>query len=122
MKKVLVSVFASAALAGCAGYHDYYTGNVRYTQDGKDCVYYATDAARHYSDDIASIDADKKIVYKNTKCSDLYAADYANNVPVPMRKVLTPAATTPAPEVVEVRPACATKTVLKRRYVIMPAM
>ncbi len=123
MKKVLVSVIAAAAVSGCAGYYDYYNGNVRYTQDGKDCVYYSTDNARHYTSDVSAVDANKKIVYKNTKCSDLYASDYAGNVPMPQRKVLTPAATTQTPEVVEVRPACEkTTTVVKRRYVIVPAM
>ncbi len=122
MKKVLVSVIAAAAVSGCAGYYDYYTGNVRYTQDGTDCVYYSTDNARHYTSDVASIDANKKIVYKNTMCADLYAKDYANNIPMPQHKVLAPATEKITPEVIEIEPSCKTKTVLKRRYVIVPAM
>jgi len=39
MKKSLLSLLALALIAGCSGY-DYYKTDVRYRQDGDDCVYY----------------------------------------------------------------------------------
>ncbi len=118
MKKVLVSVFALAALAGCSGYYDYYKGGVRYTQDGEDCIYYAGEYGHNYSRDIHGLDANKKVVYRNTRCADLFERDNAGVIPQPGRKVLTagaqvaPAATCP----------CQTcnQPVLKRRYYIVP--
>ena len=92
MKKLLVYTIVMAGLAGCT-YYDYYKGDVRYTQDGKDCVYYSNEYARHYSDDVAGIDGKNRIVYKNTKCSDLFARDHAGRTERADRKVIVPAAT-----------------------------
>lgn len=92
MKKLIVSAVALASLAGCT-YYDYYKGGVKYTQDGKDCIYYADEYARHYSDNVRGIDTDSRIVYKNTKCADLFARDNAGRIERNDRKVLAPAAT-----------------------------
>ncbi|MBQ9540500.1 MAG: hypothetical protein IJU89_03690 [Alphaproteobacteria bacterium] len=91
MKKILALV-ALVALAGCSDYYDYYKGGVRYTQDGADCIYYSGENARHYSRDVNSADLDKKIVYRNTQCADLYARDMAGQEARQERRVLTPAA------------------------------
>lgn len=91
MKKVL-ALGVLIALAGCSGYYDYYKGDVRYTQDGEDCVYSSGEYARHYSRDVNAADLDKKIVYRNTRCADLYARDVAGQEPRRERRVLTPAA------------------------------
>lgn len=88
MKKILV-MMAMMAVAGCT-YYDYYKGGVRYTQDGKDCVYYSDEYARHYSDSIDGIDTDNRIVYKNTRCEDLFARDNGGRVARNDRKVLAP--------------------------------
>lgn len=120
MKKVLFSVIAVVALAGCASYYDYYKGGVRYTQDGEDCIYYAGQQGRHYSSDIRDIDSTKKVVYRNTRCSDLFAADNFGTAPRPSRQVLAPAAKTVA------APACGCKTCgvqpVSRRYYIVSGM
>ncbi len=91
MKKILALV-ALVALAGCSDYYDYYKGGVRYTQDGADCIYYSGEYANHYSRDVNTADLDKKIVYRNTQCADLYARDMAGQEVRAERRVLTPAA------------------------------
>lgn len=90
MKKFIVSMIAIAGLAGCT-YYDYYKGDVRYTQDGEDCVYYADEYARHYSEGIQGIDNNNRIVYKNTRCADLFARDHGGRVERSDRKILVPA-------------------------------
>lgn len=92
MKKILFALLGLVVLSGCSSYYDYYKGGVRYTQDGDDCVFYAAERGRHYSADVRSLDVDKKIVYKNTMCQDLYVRD---NMGVPSkteRQVLAPVA------------------------------
>ena len=101
-------MFGLAMLAGCANYYDYYKGGVRYTQDGEDCVYYAAERGRRYSDDIRSLDADKKIVYRNTMCRDLYVRDNAGVESRTARQVLAP--------VVKKDCGCANKCT-KKKYV-----
>ena len=91
MKKILASVFALTVLAGCT-YYDYYKGGVRYTQDGEDCVYYMDEYARHYSEGIRGIDGSNRVVYKNTRCADLFARDNAGRMERNDRKILVPAA------------------------------
>ena len=98
MKKIL-ALATLIAVAGCSSYYDYYKGGVRYTQDGEDCIYYSDEAARHYSRDVDAADLGKKIVYRNTRCSDLYARDTMGQEPRRERRVLTPAATTSANDV-----------------------
>lgn len=91
MKKLLVSVIAAAGLAGCT-YYDYYKGDVRYTQDGKDCIYRADEYARHFSPDIKGIDDSKRIVYRNTRCEDLFGRDNPSRVTRNERQFLAPVA------------------------------
>ena len=74
MKRALLALIL---LAGCSSYYDYYKGGVRYTQDGDDCIFYSVERGRRYSEDVKTLDVDKKIVYKNTRCADLYARDNA---------------------------------------------
>ncbi len=95
MKKFLISVMAVAGLAGCT--YDYYKGGVRYTQDGDDCIYYADEYGRNYSSDIRGLDDSKRIVYRHTRCEDLFARDNGGRVPAASRKVLSAAAVA-APE------------------------
>ncbi len=90
MKKTLFALFGLLVLTGCATYYDYYKGGVRYTQDGDDCVFYAAERGRYYSDEIRSLNTDKKIVYRNTKCSDLYLRDNFGQAQRTERSVLTP--------------------------------
>lgn len=91
MKKIL-ALIALVALAGCSNYYDYYKGGVRYVQDGVDCIYYSGESAKHYSRDVNTADLDKKIVYRDTQCADLYARDMAGQEVRQERRVLTPAA------------------------------
>ena len=91
MKKLLMSVIAMGVLAGCSSY-DYYKGDGRYVQDGDDCVYYTAEYSRNYSDRIQGIDGEDRVVYKNTRCSDLFARDNAGRTPRNNRVVVAPAA------------------------------
>jgi len=93
MKKIL-ALIALVALAACGGSYDYYKGGVRYVQDGANCIYSSDEVAHKYSADVNSADIGKKIVYRNTKCADLYARDMAGQEPRAERRVLTPAAVT----------------------------
>ena len=111
MKKVLVSVLALVALAGCSAYYDYYKGGVRYTQDGEDCIFYSNESGYRYSSDIRSLDTDKKIVYRNTKCRDLYARDNMNQPSRTERQVLAPAAKSDC--------ACQTGCTKTKKYVFV---
>jgi hypothetical protein len=92
MKKVFLSVLSLVLLVGCSAYYDYYKGGVRYTQDGDDCIFYSVERGRHYSEDVRSLDLDKKIVYRNTRCADLYARDNAAQGARVERLVVTPVA------------------------------
>ena len=109
MKKTLFALVGLIVLAGCS--YDYYKRVVRYTQDGEDCIFYSAERGRRYSDDIRSLDADKKIVYRNTSCRDLYVRD---NMGVPARTeraVLTP--------VVKKECTDCKKTCTKKKYVFV---
>lgn len=120
MKKVLVSVFALAALAGCASYYDYYKGDVRYTQDGADCIYYTGEAGSRFNNDVRSLNAGKRIVYRNTQCADLYARDTMGMAPRTDRVVIAPSAEYVA------APSCGCNACngqsVRRKYVFVPAM
>ena len=109
MKNILISLFGLAILTGCASYYDYYKGGVRYTQDGDDCVFYYAERGRHFSDKIRSLDTDKKVVYRNTKCSDLYLRDNAGQPARHDRKIIVPAA----------KSDCGCKTCSTKKYVIV---
>ncbi len=129
MKNLFISVFALIALAGCGGYYDYYKGGVRYTQDGSDCIYYVGEHGRNFSNYIDGMDNNKKIVYKNTRCEDLYASDTFGRASRQERQILSPVnddcSCSACTARVEKR-TCGCNTcnqpVLKRRYVIVSAM
>ncbi|MBP5363767.1 MAG: hypothetical protein J6Y49_00240 [Alphaproteobacteria bacterium] len=113
MKKVLVSMIALAALAGCA--YDYYRGDVRYVQDGDDCIFYHDEYGHHYTNDIHRLNTDKRVVYRNTSCADLFARDNGGVAPRPNRAVLTRAA--------QPASSCGCNACVKsQHYVIVPAM
>ena len=116
MKKTLLAVFGLVVLTGCAGYYDYYKGDVRYTQDGEDCIFYAAERGRHYSEDIRKLDTDKKIVYRNTMCRDLYVRDNMGVASTNARQILAPATT-----VVADAPKCnkCNKCATKKKYVFV---
>ena len=128
MKKILMSVIALTSLVGCGAYYDYYKGGVRYTQDGDDCIYYAGEYGRNFSRNIRGIDNGKKIVFRNIRCEDLYAMDNFGQAPRQDRQILVPAAqVTPCNACTQVEKvscdSCSkTQPVLKRRYIIVPAM
>jgi len=120
MKKVLLSVLGLALVAGCSGY-DYYKTNVRYRQDGDDCIYYYTEKGKKFNSEIRNLKDAKKIVYKNVKCEDLYGKDsfgYTQrdrNAIVPVRveeEVSAPKCGCSK---------CAKKQVLKNKYIIVPS-
>lgn len=92
MKKILFALVGLTLLAGCSTYYDYYKSGIRYTQDGDDCVFYAAERGRHYSKDIRSLDMDKKIIYENTMCQDLYLRDNIDIKTHTERHVLKPVA------------------------------
>ena len=48
MKKTLFVLFGLVVLAGCSSY-DYYKGDVRYVQDGEDCIFTSAEAGYRYS-------------------------------------------------------------------------
>lgn len=120
MKKVILSVLGLILVAGCSGY-DYYKTNVNYRQDGDDCIYYFNEKGKHFNSEIRNLKDAKKVVYKNTRCEDLYSKDtfgYDKRT----RNAILPA------RVEEEMPApkcgcqvCAKKQVLKNRYVIVPS-
>lgn len=117
MKKGLIAIVSLVALAGCGDYYDYYTGGIRYTQDGPDCIYYAGENGQRYSSDIHSMNNHKKIVYRNTQCADLYARDNFDTPVRVERQILVPAA----------QPTCGCnscgmpKPVSRRKYVVVSA-
>ena len=115
MKKFLTMSLAVAALAACGSY-DYYRGGIRYVQDGPDCIYYADEYAKEFSTEIRKIDADKKIVYRNTRCADMYARDNFDAAPRHDRAAIKP---TTVPACDECTTCGAVKT---RKYIIVPAM
>lgn len=112
MTKTLFALLGVLVITGCSSYYDYYKGGVRYTQDGKDCVFYSAERGRRYSEDIRTLDTDKKIVYRNTQCRDLYLRDNFGAAQRTERQVLTPAATQPT------KCGCANKCT-KKKYVFV---
>ena len=119
MKKAILSLLGLTLLAGCSGY-DYYDANVNYRQKGEDCVYYFDESGEKFNQDIRSLKDSKKIVYRNTQCSDLYMQD-TFGAERNDRKAILPVFT----EEKNVKPCscnkCGKKKVLKNRYVIVPA-
>lgn len=118
MKKGLIAIVSLVALAGCGEYYDYYTGGVRYTQDGPDCIYQMGETGRKYSVDIRNIDSNKKIVYRNTRCADLYARDNFDTPARADRQILAPAA---QPTTCGCNSCNMPKPVSRHKYVIVSA-
>ena len=116
MNKIILSVLGLSLLAGCSGY-DYYKTNVRYRQDGKDCIYYFGEKGKKFNEDIRSLKDAKQIVYRNTQCSDLYGDDtfnYERND----RKAIIPVYTEQKASKCGCS-KCAKKQFLKNRYIIV---
>ncbi|MDR1360999.1 MAG: hypothetical protein LBJ18_01665 [Rickettsiales bacterium] len=134
MKKILALIFGAAVLTGCCNYYDYYRGHVEYTQDGSDCIYRADERGRHFSNDVRKLNADKKIVYNNTFCKELYEKDMAGQPSRASRDITIAAPATPEyaePQIEQpiyvrpvyvqrAEPAFIERPVVKRRYVIYP--
>ena len=123
MKKVMLSVLGLSTLAACSGY-DYYKTDVRYRQDGYDCVYYFNEKGQKFNEDIRSLKDDKKIVYANTRCSDLYNDDtfgFERND----RKAVVPVFVEEKQPVVSAPKCgcdkCVKKRTVKNRYIIVPS-
>ncbi|MBD5388720.1 hypothetical protein HDR63_00500 [bacterium] len=114
MNKILILSVGLLAMAGCAKQYDYYTGNVRYYQDGPDCVYTIDETGERQTGDIRDLRVNKQIVYRQTMCHDLYTQDTADtDAARRTRRTVVPATThtapapvaEPAPEPVAVIPA-----------------
>ena len=120
MNKVLLSILGLTLIAGCSGY-DYYKTDLRYRQDGKDCIYYYNEKGDKFNSEIRSLKDAKKIVYRNTRCEDLYNGDtfgFERND----RKAIVPVFTEEPVATSKCGCArCVKKQVLKNRYVIIPS-
>lgn len=114
MKKIALSVLGLTLLAGCSGY-DYYETNVRYYQDGEDCVYYHDEDGQRFNKEIRSLKGDKKVVYRNVRCEDLYMQDTFGYAERNDRKAIVPV--NPAPKCGCNK--CGKAPVLKNRYVVV---
>lgn len=119
MNKVVLSVLGLTLIAGCSGY-DYYKTDLRYRQDGKDCIYYYNEKGQKFNSEIRDLKDAKKIVYRNVKCEDLYNDDtfgFERND----RKAIVPVFNEEktAPKCGCAR--CGKKQTLKNRYVIIPS-
>ena len=120
MNKFVLSILGLTLIAGCSGY-DYYKTDLRYRQDGKDCVYYYNEKGDKFNNEIRSLKDAKKIVYRNTKCEDLYNGDtfgFERND----RKAIIPVFNEEKP--VEQTCGCAScgkKRTLNKRYIIVPS-
>jgi len=119
MKKIVLSMLGLTVLAACSGY-DYYKTDVRYRQDGKDCIYYFDENGKKFNEDIRSLRDDKKIVYRNTRCEDLYKDD-TFNFERNDRKAIVPVFTEEKTTSCGCS-KCGKKRTLKNRYVIMPSV
>ena len=119
MKKVILSVLGLTLLAACSGY-DYYKTDVRYRQEGKDCVYYYGEKGNKFNDEIRSLKDAKKIVYRNTNCQDLYMDD-TFGAERNDRKAIVPVYTEPKVVSKCGCTRCTGKQTLKNRYIIVPA-
>jgi len=139
MKKVILSLLGLTVLAGCSGY-DYYKTNVRYRQDGRDCIYYYAEKGQKFNEDIRSLKDAKQIVYRNVRCQDLYMDDTFGWADREDRRVIVPAFVDDGRSAQMMEPApimqpvvsmpmqqkcgcnkCGKKQVLKNRYVIVPS-
>ena len=104
MKKVLISVMATIALAGCS--YDYYTGNVKYVQNGRHCEYSFEEVGNdRRSSEINGLNTVHKKVYSNTRCEDLFTDDNGGKIPTYTRRVLKKADAPKVAPVVTATPA-----------------
>lgn len=91
MRKILSFMVVAVVFAGCS-YYDYYKGGVRYVQRGDNCVYYSEESSEEqFSDKVEEFDDENRIVYKNTRCEDLFVRDNAGRMDRNSRHVLVPA-------------------------------
>ena len=120
MNKFVLSMLGLTLIAGCSGY-DYYKTDLRYRQDGKDCIYYYNEKGDKFNNEIRSLKDAKKIVYRNTRCEDLYNGDtfgFERND----RKAIIPVFNEEKP--VEQNCGCVScgkKRTLNTRYIIVPS-
>lgn len=89
MKKTLIALLGFVLVAGCSSY-EYYRGGVRYVQDDSDCIFTSVEQGNRYSGEIRTLDIDKEIVYRNTKCRDLYFRDNMHQAARTERQILKP--------------------------------
>lgn len=120
MKKVILSVLGLSLVAGCSGY-DYYKTDVRYRQKGRDCVYYYNENGKKFNQEIRSLKDAKQIVYRDTKCEDLYMNDTFGYAERNDRKAIVPVFTTEKPVKKCGCNKCGKKQVLKNKYIVVPA-
>ena len=120
MNKTIVSLLGLALVAGCSGY-DYYKTDVRYRQDGDDCVYYYAEKGEKFNKEIRNLKDAKKIVYKNTNCADLYGKDTYGYDKRDRNAILPARVEEEAPAPKCGCQTCAKKQVLKSKYIIVPA-
>ena len=118
MKKVILSVLGLTLLAACSGY-DYYKTDVRYRQEGNNCVYYYGEKGNKFSEDIRSLKDAKKIVYRNVRCQDLYMDD-TFGAERNDRKAIVPVYVEPKNTSKCGCSKCSKKRVVKNRYIIVP--
>ena len=91
MQKILSFMIVAGVITGCS-YYDYYKGGVRYVQRGDNCVYYSEESSEEqFSDKVEEFDDENRIVYKNTRCEDLFTRDNAGRMDRNSRHVLVPA-------------------------------
>lgn len=132
MKTFLITMIGLVMLAGCGTHYDYFRGDIRYVQDGRDCIYSATEYGENYSADIRGMDNEKKIIYRDTMCADLYARDNAHVAPRRDRSMIVPVPgdqsemdNKPSTQPVKETCGCGMANgndamVLRRRYIIVP--
>lgn len=91
MQKILSFMIVAGVITGCS-YYDYYRGGVRYVQRGDNCVYYSEESSEEqFSEKVEEFDDENRIVYKNTRCEDLFTRDNAGRMDRNKRHVLAPA-------------------------------
>ena len=91
MQKILSFMIVAGVITGCS-YYDYYRGGVRYVQRGDNCVYYSEESSEEqFSEKVEEFDDENRIVYKNTRCEDLFARDNAGRMDRNKHHILAPA-------------------------------
>ncbi len=120
MKKVFASVLGLGLLAACTGY-DYYKTDVRYYQDDEDCIYYSNERGKRFDSEVRALRDGNRVVYRNTRCADLFKKDAMGYSERNDRRAIVP-----APVEEKSAPSCGCskcgkKTFLKNKYIIIPA-